>query len=55
MDTTDLVKQMMASVVDGQAAEAQERFQDIIAIKVTDAIEAHKQKVASSIYSQEEE
>jgi hypothetical protein len=55
METRDLIKQMMASVLDGQPAEAQERFEDIVAIKVTDALEAQKQTVASNLYTQEEE
>lgn len=54
MDTKDLVKQMVINVLDGQPAEAQERFQDIIAVKVTDALEAQKQAVASTVYAQPE-
>ena len=54
MDTKDLVKQMVISVLDGQPAEAQERFQDIVAVKVTDALEAQKQAVAASLYAQPE-
>ncbi len=55
METKDLIKHMMANVLDGQSAEAQERFEDIISIKVTDALEAQKQTVASNLYTQEEE
>jgi hypothetical protein len=55
MDTRDLIKQMMADVLDGQTADAQERFEDIISVKVTDALEAQKQSVASNLYAQEEE
>ena len=55
METKDLIKQMMANVLGGQSAEAQERFEDIISIKVTDALEAQKQTVASNLYTQEEE
>lgn len=54
MDTKELVKQMVINVLDGQPAEAQERFQDIIAVKVTDALEAQKQAVATSVYAQPE-
>lgn len=50
MDTRDLVRQMMLNVVSGDTAEAKERFEDIVSIKVTDALEAQKQSVASSIY-----
>jgi hypothetical protein len=46
---------MMADVLDGQTADAQERFEDIISVKVTDALEAQKQSVASNLYAQEEE
>lgn len=53
MDTRDLIKQMMSSVLDGQPAEAQERFEDIISIKVTDAIDAKRTEVASSVYAEE--
>lgn len=53
MDTKDLVKQMVINVLDGQPAEAQERFQDIISIKVTDAIDAKRTEVASSVYGEE--
>jgi hypothetical protein len=45
---------MVINVLDGQPAEAQERFQDIIAVKVTDALEAQKQAVATSMYAQPE-
>ena len=55
METRDLIKQMMSHVLDGQPAEAQERFEDIISVKVTDALEAQKQSVASNLYAQEEE
>lgn len=55
METRDLVKQMMINVLDGNSVEAQERFEDIISIKVTDALDAQKQNVASSIYSTSEE
>ena len=55
METRDLIKQMMANVLDGQSAEAQERFEDIISVKVTDALEAQKQSVASNLYTQGQE
>ena len=55
METRDLIKQMMANVLDGQSAEAQERFEDIISVKVTDTLEAQKQSVASNLYTQGQE
>lgn len=55
MDTRDLVRQMMLNIVSGETAEAQERFEDIVSVKVTDALEAQKQAVAGSIYSTAEE
>jgi hypothetical protein len=55
MDTRDIIKQMMSNVLDGQPAEAQERFEDIISIKVTDALDAQKQSIASNLYTREEE
>lgn len=55
MDTRDLVRQMMLNIVSGETAEAQERFEDIVSVKVTDALEAQKQAVAGSIYSSTEE
>lgn len=55
MDTRDLVRQMMLNIVSGETAEAQERFEDIVSVKVTDALEAQKQNVAGSIYTTSEE
>jgi hypothetical protein len=55
MDTRDMIKQMMINVLDGQPAEAQERFEDIISVKVTDALDAQRQSVASNLYAQGEE
>lgn len=55
MDTRDLVRQMMLNIVSGETAEAQERFEDIVSVKVTDALEAQKQAVAGSIYATSEE
>lgn len=58
MDTKDLVKQMMINVLDNNAVEAQERFEDIISVKVSDAIAARKIELAGSTFGparQEEE
>lgn len=55
MDTRDLVRQMMLNIVSGETAEAQERFEDIVSVKVTDALDAQKQNVATSIYATSEE
>jgi len=55
MDTRDLVRNMMLNIVSGETAEAQERFEDIISVKMTDALQAQKQNVAGSIYSTSEE
>ena len=58
MDTKDLVKQMMINVLDGNAVEAQERFEDIIFVKMTDALETRKMELAGSTFGpahQEEE
>ena len=55
MDTRDLVRQMMLNIVSGETSEAQERFEDIVSVKVTDALDAQKQNVATSIYATSEE
>lgn len=43
---SELIKQMLDNLIDGNQAAAQEDFEDIMSTKVTDALDAHKIAVA---------
>ena len=43
---SELIKQMLDNLIDGNQAAAQEDFEDIMSTKVTDALDAQKIAVA---------
>ena len=51
MDNIELTNAFVDSILAGKAVEAQAQLNDILALKTTSAIEAHKQEVAQSIYA----
>lgn len=46
---SDLIRQMLDNLIDGNQAEAQENFNDAMALKVTDALDARKIEVAQNM------
>jgi len=46
---SSVIKSMVDSIINNQQSDAVERFNEIIASKVSDALEAKKQEVATSI------
>ena len=46
---SDLIKTMLDNLVAGNQAEAQENFEDLMASKVTDALDARKIEVAQQL------
>ena len=55
MDTKDLINDLIDNIIDGKNAEAQEVFDNAIASKVVDTLDARKIALAQTIYSREEE
>lgn len=46
---SELIKQMLDNLIDGNQAAAQEDFNDLMSTKVTDALDARKTEVAQSM------
>ena len=53
MEST-VIQSMVDSIINNQQSDAVERFNEIIASKVSDALEAKKQEVATSIGTKKE-
>ena len=53
MEST-VIQSMVDSIITNQQADAVEKFNEIIASKVSDALEARKQEVATSIGKEQE-
>ena len=53
MEST-VIQSMVDSIINNQQSDAVERFNEIIASKVSDALEAKKQEVATSIGTEKE-
>ena len=45
----DLIKDMLDSIESDQPAQAQEHFNDIISIKIVDALDQRKQEVSQQL------
>ena len=45
----ELIKAMLDSITNDQPAQAQEHFNDILSMKVTDALDQRKQAVAQQL------
>ena len=46
---SELIKQMLDNLVDGNQAEAQENFNDAISVKISDVLDARKLQVAQQL------
>ena len=53
MEST-VIQSMVDSIINNQQSNAVEKFNEIIASKVSDALEARKQEVATSIGTEKE-
>ena len=43
---SELVKNMLDNIIDDKQGEAQQNFNDAMALKITDALDQHKQNLA---------
>lgn len=50
MEHTEIINQMVDDILNGESASAQEKFEDLVAVKVTSALDARKQDLAQSLY-----
>lgn len=55
METKDLIDSLIDDIIDGNNADAQEKFDSAIATRVVSALDARKQELAQTIYSREED
>lgn len=55
MDTLDLTRQFVSNIMNGQATDAQAQLQDIMAAKVTQALDAKKLEISTSLYGATEQ
>jgi hypothetical protein len=46
---SELIKTMLDNIINDNQAEAQENFNDAVALKVTDALDAHKVEIAQNM------
>ncbi len=51
METSDQIRDMVSSILDGNAAGAQETFNDVIATKVSAALDDRKMELAKTIFN----
>jgi len=51
---SSVIKSMVDSIINNQQSDAVEKFNEIIASKVSDTLEARKQEVAASIGTEKE-
>ena len=50
METTVIVTDLIDSIIAGESAFAQEKFEEVLAAKLSDSIGAAKQELAQSFY-----
>ena len=55
METKDIIDSLIDDIIDGNNAEAQEKFDSAIASKVVDTLDARKKELAQTIYSRQED
>ena len=55
MDTNQVINQMVKDIVAGSAADAQDRFAQVMSAKITDALEQRKTNIAQNLYKTEPE
>lgn len=51
METTDQIRDMISSILDGNNVGAQETFNDIVATKVSAALDDRKMELAQKIFN----
>jgi len=51
METTDQIRDMISSILDGNNVGAQETFNDIVATKVSAALDDRKMELAQTIFN----
>lgn len=51
METTDQIRDMISSILDGNNVGAQETFNDIVATKVSAALDDRKIELAQTIFN----
>lgn len=51
MDNNEMISAMLNDIADENAVGAQDHFNAIMSQKVSDALDAHKIEVASSVYA----
>lgn len=49
------IDQLVDDIIDGNNVSAEEKFTNIIATKITDALDQRKQAVAAAIFNKEED
>lgn len=50
MEHTEIINQMVNDILNGENVSAQERFEDLVSVKVTSALDTRKQELAQSLY-----
>jgi hypothetical protein len=55
MDTTDQIKDMISTIIDGDNVTAQDTFNDLIATKISSALDDRKTELAQTIFNKEPE
>lgn len=54
MDATEMINKMVDNVVFDNSAEAQKDFNDIVQMKLTAALDAKKQDLASTVFNKKD-
>jgi hypothetical protein len=55
METTELLNRLVGDIVDGNNASARDAFGDLMALKVTNALDQRKQELAQTVFSAQPE
>ena len=50
MEQSEVINSMVNDILMDRGNDAKEKFSSLMAIRVSDAIDTHKQKIASTIY-----
>jgi hypothetical protein len=52
MDTTEIIRQMMSNLVDGEVVAAQANFEDALSAKTAAALDNRKYDIATTMFNQ---
>jgi hypothetical protein len=55
METTDQIRDMISNIIDGNTADAQATFDDLVATKISSALDDRKTELAQSIFNKDTE